>query len=54
MQTVTCVTFTSASRSNGEDKVECLAGNQKTGFNLVAVWRKSVDWRVTFVEVWIV
>ena len=49
--------MTSASRSNGEDKVE-LPGwgpedwvNQKTGLNLLAVWQKSVDWKVTFVEV---
>ena len=43
-----------ASKSNGEDKWSCLAGDQKTGSNLVAVWWKSVDWRVTFVEVWTV
>ena len=33
--------MTTASRSNGEDKVE------------LPVWQKSVDWEVTFVEVWI-
>ena len=43
-----------ASRSNGEDKVELPGWDQKTGSNLVAVWRKSVDWKVTFVEVWTV
>ena len=43
-----------ASRSNGKTKWSCLAGDQKTGSNLVAVWRKSVDWKVTFVEVWVV
>ena len=43
-----------ASRSNGEDKVELPGWDQKTGSNLVAVWRKSVDWKVTFVKVWTV
>ena len=45
--------MTTASKSNGEDKVELLAGGQKTGLNLVAVWQQSVDWKITFVEVWI-
>ena len=45
--------MTTASKSNGEDKVELLAGDQKTGLNLVAVWQQSVDWKITFVEVWI-
>ena len=37
--------MTTASKSNGEDKVE---------LNLVAVWQKYVGWKVvTFVEVWI-
>ena len=39
------------SKSNGEDKVELPGWDQKTGLNLVAVWQKSVDWKVTFVEV---
>ena len=43
-----------ASRSNGEDKVELPGWGQKTGSSLLAVWRKSVDWKVTFVEFWIV
>ena len=46
--------MTTASRSNGEDKVELPGWDQKTGSNLVAVWQKSVDWKVTFVEVWTV
>ena len=35
-------------------KWSCLADDQKTGSNLVAVWWKSVNWKVTFVEVWTV
>ena len=45
--------MTTASRSNGKTEWSCLAGDRKTGSNLVAVWQKSVDWKVTFVEVWI-
>ena len=45
--------MTTASKSNGKTKWSCLAGDQKTGLNLVAVWQKSVDWKVTVVEVWI-
>ena len=36
--------------ATGKRKWSCLAGDQKTGSNLVAVWQKSVDWKVTFVE----
>ena len=32
-----------ASRATGKTKWSCLAGDQKSGSNLVAVWRKSVD-----------
>ena len=31
---------------------ESMRALPKTGSKLVAVWRKSVDWKVTFVEVW--
>ena len=43
--------MTIASKSNGKTKWSCLAGDQKTGLNLLAVWQKSVDWKVTFVDV---
>ena len=39
-----------ASESNGEDKVELPGWGPE---DWVAVYRKSVDWRVTSVEVWI-
>ena len=42
-----------ASKSNGEDKVELPGWGPEDWANLVAVWRKSVNWRVTSVEVWI-
>ena len=45
--------MTTASKSNGEGKVELPGWDQRTGLSLVAVWRKSVAWRVTSVEVWI-
>ena len=35
--------MTTASKSNGEDKVELPGWDQRTGSNLVAVWQKSVD-----------
>ena len=46
--------MTAASRSNGEDKVELPGWGPENWvkLNLVAVWQKSVDWKVTFVEVW--
>ena len=45
--------MTTASKSNGEDKVELPGWGPEDWVKLVAVWRKSVDWRVTSVEVWI-
>ena len=43
--------MTTASKKTGKTKWSCLAGDQRTGLNLVAIWQKSVDWKVTFVEV---
>ena len=45
--------MTTASKSNGEDKVELPGWDQRTGSNLVAaVWQKFVE--VTSMEIWIV
>ena len=42
--------MTTASKTNGEDKVELPGWGPEDWLNLVAVWQKSVDWKVTFVE----
>ena len=42
--------MTTGSEKNGEDNLELPGWDQKTGLNMVAVWQKSVDWKVTFVE----
>ena len=43
--------MTTASRINGEDKLELPGWGPEDWLNLVAVWQKSVDWKITFVEV---
>ena len=40
--------MTTSSKSNGKDKVGLPGwGQKRTGLNLLPVWQKSVDWKVT-------